>query len=460
MTYYLAVDIGASSGRHILGSIQNGKLVLEEIHRFENLPAKQGNSLVWDIERLFKEIVDGIKKCKAQNKIPVSMGIDTWGVDYVLLDKNSEPIMPAYSYRDLRTEKYLNTVVPFEEMYKICGIQKQPFNTVYQLLADKDAGRLENAEDFLLLPDFFSFLLTGVKAKEYTNASTTGLLDAKSRDWAYGLIKELGLPEKIFKKPVDPGFALGGFTEKIKNEVGFDCKVILPATHDTASAVAAVPEEGALYISSGTWSLLGIEGEANLTSEAREAGYTNEGSADGKIRFLKNIMGLWLIQQARHDINDKYSFAQMAQMAQNEAVYDWHINVNDEAFFSPENMTETVKSQCIKEGQPVPKTVGELAHCIYNSLAYLYRDAIKALEKMTGKRYEKLCIVGGGSKNEYLNILTAKHTGLSVFAGPDEATAAGNLVVQLLAEEKNISKENIRELIKKSFNIKEIKPNV
>ncbi|MDR3318857.1 MAG: rhamnulokinase, partial [Clostridiales bacterium] len=342
MKYYLAIDVGASSGRHILGHIDGGKLVLDEIYRFYNGVKKQDGALVWDTEQLFGEILAGIAKCSAIGKIPYSIAIDTWGVDYVLLDKDDKPVLPAYAYRDERTAAFFDTAVPFAELYKRTGIQFQTFNTVYQLLADKAAGRLDGAESMLMLPEYFSYLLTGKKAHEYTAASTTGLLNAVTRDWDYAVIDGLGLPKKLFYEPSQPGRVLGGFTAEIRKTVGFDALVVLAASHDTASAVAAVPRENAAFISSGTWSLLGIETEPILTEAAMRYNYSNEGALFGKVRFLKNIMGLWLIQRIRAEDGDRYGFSELADMAEREAAFDWRIDINAPEFLAPESMTEAV----------------------------------------------------------------------------------------------------------------------
>ena len=299
--YYLAIDIGASSGRHILGWLDNGKLNLEEIYRFKNGATNLGDKLVWDVKSLFSSIVAGLKKCKEIGKIPSSIGIDTWGVDYALLDENDELISEVYSYRDDRTQKVIDEVhlvVSEEETYKRTGIQKQVFNTIYQLYCDKKSGKLNKAKTFLMMPDYLHFLLTGVKKNEYTNASTTGLLNAKTREWDYEILDKLGINKGIFSPLSLPGSIVGELKPEIVNEVGFTATVCLPATHDTASAVMAVPNDKMpLYISSGTWSLMGIETpNENTDNVARTAGFTNEGGYGKSVRFLKNIMGLWMIQ--------------------------------------------------------------------------------------------------------------------------------------------------------------------
>jgi rhamnulokinase len=465
--YYLAVDLGASGGRHILGHTEDGKLILEEVYRFSNAPSRRGDSLVWDDERIFGEIVEGIVKCGALRKIPHSVGIDTWGVDYALIDKRGEPVKPVYSYRDSRTAPFLNTRPSFEELYALTGTAAQPFNTVYQLLADQAAGRLEGAEDMLFLPEYFSLGLTGnLKGKlfsEYTIASTTGLLDARRRTWAEGIIGDLGLPGRLFKPVKIPPYEAGTLGEALRRKAGFDTKVVMVGGHDTASAVGTVEGES-LYISSGTWSLLGILGEPILSAEARKAGYTNEGGLTGNIRFLKNIMGLWIIQQIRHELGDAYSFAQLEEEARKigegvgKAETDWFIDVNLPRFMNPPSMIEAVKAEYARKGRRVPETPGELAFCVYSSLAECYRQAIRDLEDLTGKTYAAISIIGGGSKDGYLNSLTAACTGKKVYAGPAEATAVGNLLTQMKLAGDPAVEQGFSALVKRSFDVKEAVP--
>lgn len=459
MKYFLAIDIGASSGRHILGNFENGKLILDEIYRFPNSPVINGESLLWDTKALHSHILEGLKKCKELNKIPVSVGIDTWGVDYALLDSEGKTIEPVFSYRDQRTANFFDTVVPFEEMYKSTGIQFQSFNTVYQLLADKSSGKLEKAEDMLMMPEYFSYLLTAKKAREYTNASTTGLLSATVRNWDYNLIDKLNLPKKLFSDVKESGFVLGDLTQEVQEIVGFNTTVVMISSHDTASAVLAAPSDG-IYISSGTWSLLGILSDSIISQDALKYNYANEGQVFGKVRFLKNIMGLWVIQQVRHELNDEFSFIQLADMAKENAVYDWNLDLNKQVFLSPKSMIEAIKEECKQSNQPIPQNVGEIAHLVFNSLAICYKNAIEDLEKITGKKFESISIIGGGSNNHYLNTLTAKHTGKDVFAGPSEATAAGNLLLQAYTYGE-IDKEGdmspFSKIIKNSFDIKHIR---
>lgn len=459
--YYLAVDIGASSGRHMLASMVDGKMQLEEVYRFWNGMDNKNGTLCWDVDRLFTEIKNGLKKCKELGKIPVSMGIDTWGVDYVLLDKDDKILGDTVGYRDSRTngmdEKVYETI-SLNDLYARTGIQKAIFNTVYQLMAVKENNPeyLEQAESILMIPDYFHFLLTGVKKNEYTNATTGQLVDPKTNDWDYELIDMLGYNSKMFMPVSMPGTVVGNFTKEIQEEVGFDCTVILPATHDTGSAVLAVPsnDDNALYISSGTWSLMGIERkEADCSMASMKANFTNEGGYDHRYRFLKNIMGLWMIQNVKKELNDEYSFAELCDMASKESITSI-VDCNDDCFLAPENMTEAVQKFCADTNQPVPHTPGEVSAVIYNSLAKCYGDTIAEIEAITGKHYDTIYVVGGGSNAVYLNQLTAKYTGRRVSAGPGEATAIGNIMVQMLADGTFESLPQARTCVGESFDVK------
>jgi len=462
--YYLAVDIGASSGRHILGSIENGKMVLEEIYRFENGMKKVNDNLCWDVPSLFEEIKTGIRKCKEIGKIPVSMGIDTWAVDYVLLDANDQILGQTYGYRDKRThemDREVYRILSQSDLYARTGIQKQIFNTIYQLMSvrKKQPEIMDAAQNFMMLPDYFHFLLTGKKKTDYTNATTTQLVSPQTKEWDYELIDMLGFPRKIFKPLSMPGSEVGLFSKEMEEEVGFGCKVILPPTHDTASAVLAVPaiNDDFLYISSGTWSLMGIEAlKADCSSESMDKNFTNEGGYDYKFRFLKNIMGLWMIQSVRHELNDQYSFAELCEMAERKREFPSRVDVNDQTFLSPESMIEAVKEYCAKSRQAVPQDIGELACCIYQSLAESYATTVEEIEFITGRKYTTIHIVGGGSNAEYLNQLTAEKTGKKVLAGPSEATAIGNLVAQMIAAGVYQDAKEARKSIYESFEIKKI----
>lgn len=472
--YYLAVDIGASSGRHILGTVREGKLVLQEIYRFDNGMKQQDGHLCWDVDSLFHEIKEGMKHCRKLGKIPAAMGIDTWAVDFVLLDGENRLLGNAVGYRDDRTQGMDNKLyetISLNDLYRRTGIQKQIFNTIYQLMAvrEETPEYLEKGESFLMIPDYFHYLLTGVKKQEYTNATTTQLVSGETGTWDYELIRKLGFPERLFGELSMPGTSVGPLTKAIEEEVGFTCQVVLPATHDTGSAVMAVPLDpdgedsmgDLLYISSGTWSLMGTElPKADCTMESMEANFTNEGGYDHRFRYLKNIMGLWMIQSVKKELKEKgeaYSFAELCQMASEEVIPSI-VDCNDPAFLSPESMIMEVQNFCRRSGLEVPKTPGQIAAVIYNSLAACYGDTVKELESITGRTYPAIHVVGGGSNAEYLNQLTADRTGRTVYAGPGEATAIGNLLAQMLAAGEFESLKQARETVYRSFAVKEYKP--
>ena len=406
---------------------------MKEIYRFPNLPKEQDGHLVWDLDNLTNQVILGLAECKKQGIVPTSVGIDTWAVDYVLLDGDDKPIKPMYCYRDSRGQEgadMVHDIIPFADLYARSGIQFQPFNTIYQLYWDKVNGRLDNAFDFLMLPEYLSFVLSGKKMHEYTNASSTGLLDAVAKTWDMEIVNKLGLPENMFlNSPKQPPVALGKLKDEIALQVGFSCDVVLPATHDTASAIAALPAKGA-YISSGTWSLLGAELCAPITSEkAMSANFTNEGGV-GTIRFLKNIMGLWLVQCLKRELNDEYSFADLAERAEKEGNFDYRLDVNAQRYLAPISVIEEINGECREKGYPLPTTPGQYAHAIYQSLAHAYADAINELELITGQHFDTLCIVGGGANNKYLNKLTEKAIARKVVTGSSEATALGNILLQ------------------------------
>lgn len=464
--YYLAVDIGASSGRHILGHLENGKIELEEIYRFENGMDHKGGKLLWNVERLFGEILNGMKKCKELGKLPVSMAIDTWAVDYVLLDEKDQILGDTYGYRDHRTDGMdaeVAKILPETELYARTGIQKQNFNTIYQLMAveKKTPEIMKQAKTLLMLPDYFGFRLTGNKLSEYTNGSTTQLVDPHTYQWDKELIQSLGYPEEIFLPLKMPGSKVGNLLPQIREEVGYDLEVVLCGSHDTASAVMAVPQtEGdGIYISSGTWSLMGIESlEPIITKEAAAANLTNEGGYDHRFRFLKNIMGLWMIQSVRHEYQDAYSFAQLCDMAEESRDFSSRVDVNDQSFLSPDSMIEAIKQYCQKTGQPVPETVGELAAVVYRSLAQSYGETVKELETIAGRIYDSIHIIGGGSNAAYLNQLTADATGKTVYAGPGEATAIGNLLAQMIHAGDLADLKGARQCVRDSFEIRTFVP--
>ncbi len=462
--YHLAIDIGASSGRHILGKIEGGKIITEEIYRFDNVQIKKNGHICWDLEHLFSEILNGIKRCGEIGKKPATMAIDTWGFDNVLQDEKGALLSDAGAYRDKRTEgvrEELEKYLPFEKLYAVTGIQYQPFNTVYQLAAQKkeQLEQIAAAARLLMIPEYFNFLLTGKMMNEYTNATTTSLVDAKSRTLSKEILDKIGIPHKLFGELHMPGEAVGYFTDKVRERVGFDCKVVLAASHDTASAFMAVPaeNEASVYISSGTWSLLGVENAEPITdSESRKANFTNEGGYGFRYRYLKNIMGLWMLQSIRRELNkteEVYSFDKLIAMARECADFSSVVDVDKEVFLAPKSMIEAVNRECERTGQKVPASVGETVQCVYRSLAKKYAEAIEQLEVLTGKKYTSINIVGGGCRDMYLNRLTAEETGLRVTAGPVEGTALGNLCAQLIAEGEIQNLSEARSLIRSSFDI-------
>ena len=458
---FLAIDIGASGGRHILGHVKDGKLILEEIYRFRNGMDEAGGTLHWDTKRLFDEITAGMRKCKELGRIPQSVGIDTWGVDFVLLDKDDHLIGKAVGYRDSRTDlmdEEVYKIIPEEELYRRTGIQKAIYNTIFQLMAlkKKSPTELDAAETILMIPDYFHYLLSGQKVMEYSEASTTGLLNPVTRNWDYELLDRLGFPGKIFGEIKMPGSYIGNLTEEVKNLVGYDCKVIIPPSHDTASAVLAVPAEGenTCYISSGTWSLMGVEADSpDCSIKSKEANITNEGGYGGKITYLCNIMGLWMIQSVRNELAPDMDYGELCEMASKESIKSI-VDCQDQSFLAPKDMAAAIRDYCRRTNQEIPDTLYKLAAVIYNSLAKCYADKLALIESVTGVKYEKINIIGGGSNASYLNELTAKATGRQVIAGPTEATAIGNMLSQMISEGVFNDVTSARECVRQSFEVK------
>lgn len=433
MNYYLAIDIGASSGRHIIGYMENGELKTEELYRFYNGMDKLDGHLVWDTDRLFSEIKEGIKRSFQRCKNIVSLSIDTWGVDYVLF-RGDEEVKPAYAYRDARMDEVIDKVhaiVPHSELYKRTGIEFQKFNTVYQLYADKVAGRLVGVTDFLMLPEYFMYRLTGVKKKEFCEGTTTSLVNVESLELDAYLFEKLGYPAEMIKPLNRPGTLVGRLTPELERELGGNTDVVFCPTHDTASAVEAIEmEENAPYISSGTWSLLGVKNDKAITDEnSRKAGYSNEGGV-GYYRYQKNITGMWLVQSLRSELCPETAYGDIVKMAE-ASDFKEIFDVNNPAFSAPESMCEAIKKDLLSRGLKAPVSAGDFFNCAYTSLANGYKRAIDDMEKNTGKTYTSIYIVGGGAKNAYLNALTEKATGKKVIALPIEATAIGNLKTQM-----------------------------
>lgn len=455
MSYYLAVDIGASSGRHILGSITDGKLQLEEIYRFENNIKNDNGTLIWDIEHLAAEVKAGIAQCGKIGRIPMTVAIDTWGVDYVLLDENKKEILPAVAYRDSRTEEAQTEValiLPQSELYKKTGIQKQNFNTIYQLYCDKKSGKLNHAAHFLMMPEYLSFKLTGEIRNEYTNASTTNMVNAETKTWDHEILDKLGIPAGIFRELSLPGTVVGEFSAEVQAEVGFNAKVVLCPSHDTASAVAACPvDDESVYISSGTWSLIGTENTYPvLSEEALRANFTNEGGIEYRFRFLKNIMGMWLFQSIRRDLMKSMTYDEMMHLA-GTSTYKGRIDPNAPEFVAPDNMIDAVRNYLGDTALPLCDVLA----CVYHSLAESYKNAVEEIEQICGKEIRTIHIVGGGSRDKYLNRLTAQYTGKKICTGLMEATATGNILSQIMCDKK-ITLAEARNIIKTTFEIKEI----
>lgn len=455
MKKYLAIDIGASSGRHILGRLENGKITTKEIFRFKNGATRSSSGhLCWDFEHLFDSVVEGLSSLDEGDR-PDHIGVDTWGVDFVLLDCDLQPIGETVCYRDDRTEGSevtLASCISPEELYARTGIQANRINTINQLLSLKEYApdQLERAEHLLFIPDYINYRLTGVLSCEYTNASTSGLLDAEKCDWDHVLIEKLGLPRRIFMPLTMPGTRLGALSPEIAARVGYSAEVILPATHDTGSAVLAVPSEvPPLYISSGTWSLFGCEMSKPETSEsARELNFTNEGGFGGSYRFLKNIMGLWMIQSVAKETG--LSFAEIETCAREYVHTKLRVDVNDDRFLSPASM-----SAAVRDALGVDVCDGELFAVIYLSLADCYKSAVDGLSELVGTLPDVINIVGGGSRDALLCELTAGACKKRVLAGPVEATALGNLAAQMICTGDIADKSEARCVISHSFEIKE-----
>jgi len=463
-SYYLAIDIGASSGRHILGWLENGKVRIEEIYRFENHLIEKNQHLCWDLDHLFQEVLAGLKMCKQYNRIPQSVGIDTWGVDFVLLDDKENVLGDTVAYRDSRTQgvdEEVYAIISEADLYHRNGIQKQIFNSIYQLYSVKlkQPELLKKAHSFLMIPEYLNFLLTGNMKNEYTNATTTQLVCSTTQDWDFELIDKLGLPKHIFGSLHQPKASVGKFRQNIQDEIGFSAEVVLPATHDTGSAILATPlsDGDSIYLSSGTWSLMGVERMIpDCTERSRQRNFTNEGGYHYRYRYLKNIMGLWMMQSLRTEFKHKYKFSELYELAKIGEYFPSYVDVNDVSFLAPKSMTQALQAYCEQTNQEKPETECELLACVYKSLAKSYADTVREIEAITGKTYDCIHIVGGGCQDEYLNRLTAKYTGKNLYAGPIEATALGNILAQMLKTNELKDLIEARECIKKSFDIKKV----
>lgn len=486
---YAAVDIGASSGRVVVGEVtEEGAIQLTEIHRFDNIQKRSGGHDCWDVDMLFRETVAGLAKCKEAGFAPKTVGIDTWAVDFVLLDENDQMLGDAVAYRDERTNgmyAVADAIMAPDAVYRRTGIQRQPFNTIYQLLAlqREHPEQIANAKTFLMIPDYLAFLLTGAKANEYTNASTTCLMNARTQQWDETILEAFDIPKGMFCDVVMPGASLGAVLPGIQQQIGYETTIIAPATHDTGSAYLAVParDADAVFLSSGTWSLLGVENEGPITSDAsRFQNFTNEGGFELRFRFLKNIMGLWMIQSIRRELNgvsyvegkaaqksadeaelptfkheDKeWGFPDLIEAAKQAEGFEAHVNVNDDRFLAPSSMINEIRLACFETGQNVPQTVGQLMRCVYVSLSSCYAESIAEMASLTGRTYTSINIVGGGCQDAYLNELTTHACGIPVFAGPVEGTSLGNLAVQMIADGAFPDLQSVRDAIATSFDVK------
>lgn len=464
MRDYIAVDIGASSGRLMLGRLIKGSVELEEIHRFKN-----GFSIVdgherWNVDMLLVEIFLGLEKAKAKGVSECSIGIDTWAVDYVLLDSKGEKLNQPISYRDKRTVGVIDSItkkMSKSEIYRRTGIQFLELNTLCQLYSESEE-QLSKTSKIMFIPDYISYILTGNSVTELTNASTSQLLNIETRDFDEDLLNLVGISKTMFGKLVEPGTIIGDVLPQWRKQYDIPmCSVVSVATHDTASAIVGVPAntEDWAYLSSGTWSLIGMENsEPNTSEQSYINNFTNEWGFNQSYRFLKNIMGLWLVQEVAREFEYKYSYSEMATLADKTTYYQSIIDVNDSSFNNPSSMVEAIQEYCRLNNQVIPTTVGELTNCIYSSLSLSYSEEISRIEKITNKTIKGIYVVGGGSNIHKLNQLTADLTNKIVYSGPSEATAVGNIVVQMLSRNDMEDLNQARSIINQSFDIQTYYP--
>ncbi|MDH7484748.1 MAG: rhamnulokinase family protein [Anaerolineae bacterium] len=467
---FLAFDLGASSGRAVVGRFDGERLRLEEVHRFPNGPICVLGNLHWDVLRLFEEVKCGLARCVKTCGAPVSLGLDTWGVDFGLFDARDELLGNPYHYRDRRTDGMMEEAfrrVPREEIFERTGIQFLQLNSLYQLLAMQvqASPQLEAARTFLNMPDLFNFWLTGRKVSEFTIATTSQCYDPRAGDWAWTMLEKLGLPTRIFGEIVPPGTLLGPLHPTVAEETGAaGVPVIATAGHDTGSAVAAVPARSRdhAFISSGTWSILGVEIDRPLITERALAyNFTNEGGAAGTFRFMKNIVALWLVQECRREwaqAGEDLSWDELIRLAAEAKPLAALVNPDDHRFLPPGDMPQKIQSYCAETGQPVPQDKGAIVRCALESLALAYRRVLEQLEDLLGHTYASIHIIGGGSRNWLLNQLTANTTGRPVVAGPAEATSIGNILVQAVAMGHIASLDEGRRIVRDSFDVATYEP--
>ena len=473
---YLAIDMGASSGRHCLGTLTEGRLFLEEIHRFENGGINMNDTLFWDTPRQWQNIVDGLRLAAAREKNIVSIGIDTWGVDFALLDRNDQILGNVVHYRDHRTDGALEKAfarVPRSEIFQSTGLQFMPINTLYQLLALQEQGSswLEAAKSFLMVPDLFNFLLTGVKSNEFSNSTTTQCFDPRTNNWSWELLSKFRLPSGIFGDISLPGTILGRLRSSVLQETGLasTTQIVLPGTHDTASAVMSVPARSIpgqqpdwAYLSLGTWALMGIESPKPIVNETVEKlNFTNEGGVGSTYRVLKNITGLWTLQECRRIWNQNgmnLSWDELTRQSAQAPAFQCFINPDDPAFAAPTDMPEAIRDFCLKTGQHTPESIGEIARCVEESLALRFRTVLDWTETINGSPIKTLHIIGGGTKNRQLCQYAANATGRTVVAGPIEATAIGNIMMQAVADKAVADIAEAREVVRNSFPVEIYQP--
>ncbi len=467
----LAFDLGAESGRAILGRFDGTRLKLEEVHRFANGPVPVFDHLYWDVLRLFSEMLEGLRLYRQQHGARLdSIGVDTWGVDFALLGRNDILLENPHHYRDPRTDGMMEAAfarVPRQEIFAHTGAQFMKLNTLYQLMALQQCHSpiLEAAQSLLMMPDLLNFYLTGRKVCEFTDATTTQFYDPVHGGWATGLLEKLGLPTHILGDLIEPGTVVGDLLPAIRDEAGLDpVRIIAPATHDTGSAVASIPTSTSdyAYISSGTWSLMGAElNEPRVDQDVLEHNFTNEGGVDHTFRFLKNIMGLWLVQESRRTWEKEgqaYSYTELTALAEQAPAFTAVIYPDADLFLPPGDMPARIRSFCADHGQPVPSDTGTLIRIVLESLALRYREVLESLEKILDRRMQCIHIVGGGIQNELLCQFTADATNRPVITGPLEATAIGNLMVQSLGLGDVGSMEEARTVVRNSFQPKTFNP--
>ncbi|NLB89776.1 MAG: rhamnulokinase [Clostridiales bacterium] len=463
--YYIAIDIGASSGKHFALWKENEKIHMEEIYRFENKPYEEDGHLYWDMELIFSNVLEGLRKAKNMGKEPVSIGIDTWGMDYVMMNRAGDPLGETFAFRDKRTlaifkqdqDKSIQ-----KQCYPTTGIRYFPFTTACQLIADKRnrPNIFYGASRLAMVPEYLMFRLTGESCSEYTNGTTTGLVNVHTRKWDKELLEKLELPENLFLSMGYPGETVGEVLPEIVDEIGYETKVVLVATHDTASAVMGIPlEENQAYISSGTLSVLGTEQKnAILTQESFAYDLSNQGGYNNTYRLEKTIIALWIIQSLRLQQGEGKTFEDLIALAEEEINFPSRVNINDASFIAPADMGKAIDEYCKKTDQPQPKNLGQRLACMYHSLVIQYKETIKQLETLRGKPFEGIRIVGGGSQDRLLNQLTANACEKPVFAGPVEATGLGNGLCQMIHDGAFSSLQEARKAVKDSFSIQEFLP--